>query len=284
MKFFGIRILRVFPSKTNATPDDDLVRFDVPGMFEPEVDEIHISCTFSWDVPRAKYLYRQWSKMFNECVVKIGGVAFNTKINRFTPGLYLKKGFIITSRGCHRKCSHCMVSEREGNLSILKIRGGWNVLDNNLLACPRNHIDSVFKMLMNQPQAIRFIGGLDIKLCDDWVIEWLLKIRLGCAYFAYDRSDQRKIVEHVVKKILDKSGWSDATARNKLACYVLIGYPKDTISKATERLEFIKNLGVNPSPMFYQPYSLTRRKPSSEWADLTRNYSRAWITFRNQND
>ena len=43
------KILRIFPTKTNVTPDDDLVRIrELPGLFD-EADEIHISETFTWD-------------------------------------------------------------------------------------------------------------------------------------------------------------------------------------------------------------------------------------------
>lgn len=31
-----MKILRVFPRKTNATPDDDLVTFKEPGIFIPD--------------------------------------------------------------------------------------------------------------------------------------------------------------------------------------------------------------------------------------------------------
>lgn len=48
------RIARVFPRKTKATPDDALVFFDDPPLWDmPEVDEVHISVTFTYDCRRA---------------------------------------------------------------------------------------------------------------------------------------------------------------------------------------------------------------------------------------
>lgn len=42
------KIIRVFPTKTNATPDDELVRIrEVPSLFD-EADEVHISVAFTW--------------------------------------------------------------------------------------------------------------------------------------------------------------------------------------------------------------------------------------------
>ena len=55
-----MRVIRFFPRKTNATPDDDLVRFGPPSLFD-EADEVHVSVTFSWDLPLAEKLVRQWS-------------------------------------------------------------------------------------------------------------------------------------------------------------------------------------------------------------------------------
>ena len=43
-----MKIIRVFPRKTSASPDDDLVRFDYPTMFD-ECDEVHVSVTFDSD-------------------------------------------------------------------------------------------------------------------------------------------------------------------------------------------------------------------------------------------
>ena len=38
-----MKIIRVFPRKTNATPDDDLVRIGTePGLFD-EADEVHVN-------------------------------------------------------------------------------------------------------------------------------------------------------------------------------------------------------------------------------------------------
>ena len=43
------RIIRVFPVRTNATPDDELVRIaTTPSLFD-EADEVHISVAFGID-------------------------------------------------------------------------------------------------------------------------------------------------------------------------------------------------------------------------------------------
>lgn len=41
------RIIRVFPTKTNATPTDELVRIRETPSFFDEADEVHVSVTFT---------------------------------------------------------------------------------------------------------------------------------------------------------------------------------------------------------------------------------------------
>ena len=137
------KIIRVFPRKTKATPIDEGVRFGNPGLFD-QADEIHISVTFSWDMKKAERLAEQWRMI---APVKIGGVATDNYKGELIPGMYLKKGYVITSRGCPNKCWFCNVWKKFGDVTELEIKDGWNVLDDNLLACSESHIRNVFKML-----------------------------------------------------------------------------------------------------------------------------------------
>ena len=43
------RIIRVFPRKTSYTPDDEMAFIGMPPIIIPEHDEIHVSCSFTWD-------------------------------------------------------------------------------------------------------------------------------------------------------------------------------------------------------------------------------------------
>ena len=124
------RIIRVFPRRTNATPTDELVRVrTTPSLFD-EADEVHISVAFTWDIKYAEWLANQWKIV---APVKMGGPAFNERGGDFTPGMYMKKGYVITSRGCNNKCWFCSVPKREGGLRELPITDGWIVTDDNLL-------------------------------------------------------------------------------------------------------------------------------------------------------
>ena len=117
------RIARVFPRKTNASPDDSLCFFGAPPD-ELDVDEVHISWVFSYDDQIVDKLAEQWRHV---APVKIGGPANGDRGEEFTPGLYLKKGYTITSRGCPNKCWFCDVHKREGTIRELKINTGNNL-------------------------------------------------------------------------------------------------------------------------------------------------------------
>lgn len=67
------RLIRVFPRRTAATPTDDMVYVGDPPLFWPEADEVHVSVTFTWDLPEAERLAKAWA--VTGLPVKIGGPA-----------------------------------------------------------------------------------------------------------------------------------------------------------------------------------------------------------------
>jgi hypothetical protein len=142
-----VKLIRVFPRKTAATPDDENVRFDPPGFFDA-ADAVHVSVTWTWDRPKAERLAEAWRAVTDN--VQVGGPAYGDPGGEFTPGLYLKHGYTMTSRGCPNHCWFCVEQDREHR--EIEIKDGWNILDSNLLACSRPHIEQVFEMLSRQPE------------------------------------------------------------------------------------------------------------------------------------
>ena len=257
-------ILRVFPRRTKATPDDDYVRIGYPDLFVPEdISEIHISVTFTWDLKEAEQLAEAWSKYGN---VKIGGVATGQRGGEFTPGMYLKRGYVITSRGCPNHCWFCSVPKREGNIRELEIKDGYIIQDDNLLACSERHIRAVFEMLQRQSRRPIFSGGIEAKLLKPWHVELFKQVKPHEIFFAYDTPDDLEPLINAAKLFKE----AEYLSRNRLRCYVLIGYRGDTFDKAAERLNTVKNLGFCPFAMLYRDFKgetdASWRKFQREWA------------------
>lgn len=265
------KIARVFPRKTAATPDDELVFFGPPPLLLlPEIDEVHISVTFTYDRQKAEELAEDWK--WTGVPVKVGGPAYDDPATgEFVPGMYLKKGYTITSRGCNNKCWFCSAWCREGNLRELEIKEGWDVLDNNLLQCSEEHIRKVFDMLKRQPVRPKFTGGLEAKELKPWHCDLLREVRAQRMYFAYDTPDDYEpLVE--AGKMLRSAG---VTAQSHVAsCYCLIGYRGDTFDKAQERMEQTIKAGFMPYAMLYRD---AEGKVDKEWSKFQREWLRPAI-------
>ncbi len=97
-------IARVFPRKTKATPVDDYAFIGEPGLFIPDnITEVHVSVAFTWDITEAERIAKAWERI---APVKIGGPAYGDKGGDFIPGMYLKKGYVITSRDSVNVCDY----------------------------------------------------------------------------------------------------------------------------------------------------------------------------------
>lgn len=261
-----MKIARVFPRRTAATPDDALVFTGPPPRDLPEIDEVHISVAFTYDMPKAEGLAEAWSK--TGIPVHMGGPAFNQPGGDFVPGRYLRHGYVITSRGCNRNCWFCSVPRREGGkLRELPITTGTNVLDDNLLACSEGHIRAVFAMLKQQMKRPVFSGGLEARLLRPWHVELLREVRAARMYFAYDTPDD---LEPLIAagKLLREGGITKASHR--AACYVLIGGPGDRVDAAEGRLRTAWNAG-------FVPYAMLYRDESGETDPEWRKFQRLWV-------
>lgn len=261
-----MRIARVFPRKTKASPTDDLAFFAPPGQKEHDIDEVHVSVAFSWDMEKAKLLADAWSKV---APVRIGGPATGEAGGDFVPGRYLAPGYTITSRGCPNNCWFCGVPKREGPLRELPIRPGRNVLDDNLLACSEPHIRSVFAMLREQKMGrVEFTGGLEAVRLEDWHIDLLLSVKPKQVFFAFDTPDDWSPLVDAARRLFS----AGITKASKcVRAYVLIGYPGDTIAKAEKRLHSTLQLGVTPMAMLWKN---EKGEAATDWKHFQRLWAR----------
>ena len=259
-------IARVFPSRTAQTPVDEYAFVGDPPLFlPPDITEVHVSVTFSWDLPEAERLCDAWAHV---APVKMGGPATGQRGEEFTPGMYVKKGVTFTSRGCPNNCWFCIVPKRDGVLRELPIQPGNIVQDDNLLACSEKHIRAVFDMLKTQ-NGIKLSGGLEAKRLKPWHVELFEAVKVQEAFFAFDTPDDwEPLVE--AQKILAESRWYTP---KKCRCFCLIGYPRDTMQAAEKRLRDVLELGYYPYAMLWRDPKGQCAKKDPEWAKL----QRAWL-------
>ena len=137
------------------------------------------------------------------------------------------------------------------------------MLDDNLLACSETHIRKVFDMLKDQPERPVFTGGLEAKLLKPWHVDLLREVKAARMYFAYDTPDDYEPLVNA-GRLLREVGISKTSHRAH--CYVLIGYPGDTMEKAEKRLRDAWKAGFFPYAMLYR--------------DNNGNVQNVWIKFQ----
>lgn len=260
------RVARVFPRRTKATPIDALAFVGDPPMFLPAISRVLVSCAFTWDIPEAERLAKAWGHV---APVEVGGPAFGNPEGDFEPGKFLRPGYTITSRGCPNRCWFCSVWRRNpGGVRELPIRDGWILNDDNLLACSERHIRAVFAMLALQKHRPEFIGGLEAKRLADWHVDLIAAAKPASLYLAYDTPDDWEPLVNAAR-MLAEAGLTLPCRVSR--CYVLIGYPKDTIPAAEVRLKDVLRAGLTPFAMLWRDSKNT--VPPTEW----RRFQRLWV-------
>lgn len=259
----------MFPRRTSYTPTDSYAFFGPPELLIPEHDEVHVSCTFTWDKQEAQRLAFQWEGRTNK-PVKIGGPAFGSGAEGFVPGLYLKPNIIFTSRGCNNDCPWCCVPKLEGPLCELRdITPGNIIQDNNFLQTSRRHKETVFRMLKTQ-RGICFKGGLETDLMDDHFIEAARGLKIAELWLACDTDESLPDFTEACKK-LTKAGFN----RNKIRCYALIG---DDMEKNEARLREIYRAGAMPFAQLFRDFSDIKTEYEADWNAFARMWQRPAAT------
>ena len=266
------RIARVFPRKTSMTPCDDLVFFGPPTLeaFAADIDEVHISVTFTWDLEKAEQLYYDWQMI--GVPVEVGGPAFDDRMGDFTPGMYLREGMTITSRGCTKDCWFCSVPRcAHGIIRELPVQEGWNILDDNILGTSEPHFRAVIEMLRRQKERAVFSGGLEPALLQPWQAELLKSINPRTMYTAYDTMDDYEPMRQMAKILWDVGFKPSA---HQVKCYCLCGYEGDSFDAAEKRMEQIMDIGFLPFAMLFRDDS---GRVDAEWKRFQREWANAVI-------
>ena len=161
-------------------------------------------------------------------------------------------GFL--TRGCPRGCGFCHVGTKEGRCSIKVAdlsefwRGQKNIVlcDPNILAC-KEHPD-LLQQLIDSKALVEFNQGLDIRLVTERNMELLKQIRLNGIHFAFDRYQDKDIVEPRLRAFAEKTGFNKD--RGRVMVYILVNFDT-TIEQDLYRIQLCRELKFSPYPMIY---------------------------------
>lgn len=159
-------------------------------------------------------------------------------------------GFL--TRGCPRGCDFCHVKSKEGlrSFKVADLSEFWRgqkkivLCDPNTLAC-KDHMD-LLEQLVESKAKVDFNQGVDIRLVNDRNLELLKKIRIDSIHFAYDRYQDKDIVEPKLKAFKYATGYK----KQKVLVYILVNFDT-TIEQDLHRIYFVRSLGFQPFPMVY---------------------------------
>lgn len=158
----------------------------------------------------------------------------------------------FTTRGCPRGCGFCHVASKEGKCSykVANIDEFWKgqkeicLCDPNLLAC-KDHMD-LLQQLVDSKAKIDFNQGLDVRMITDKNLELLRQCKLKTIHFAYDRYEDKKIVEPKLKAFKEATGYK----RGKVLVYILCNFGT-TLEQDLERIAFVRSLEFSPYVTVY---------------------------------
>lgn len=180
----------------------------------------------------------------------------------------------FTTRGCFRKCSFCIVPQKEGAFKKVQHPEEWYnpefkkivFLDNNILADKKWFLE-VVDWCIQKKLSVWFTQGLDIRLVDKEIAEKLLEIKFFKGlFFAWDHIEDEAIIKEKIELLKD-SGFTNSKLKQLVQFYVYIDSDSEYES-AAYRCRELKKLSCNAFVMFNVRNKATRRvKQLQRWAN-----------------
>lgn len=168
------------------------------------------------------------------------------------PELTKDTAYGFLTRGCPRNCSFCHVAPKEGRCSVKVAnlsefwRGQKKVVlcDPNILACP-DHIE-LLQQLVDSKAKVDFNQGVDIRLVNEQNIKLLEKIKLMSIHFAFDRYQDKNLIEPNLRMFKEKTRYE----RSKVMVYILVNFDT-TLEQDMYRINLCRELNFQPYVMIY---------------------------------
>lgn len=229
---------------------------------------LHLSVPFTWLVAAAEHIARE-----HDGPVVAGGPGVELLCPHGSEWAVIKKDSpfdtlamhnplaMRTTRGCPNACGFCAVPRLEGEfreLDLDECRLAPIIGDDNLLAASEPHIVQLVQRLMGEAYPmVDFNQGLDARLFTGWHAQQFASLhKVGTKpilRFSLDRTTQVPTVEHALAHAL-----SAGFPRHRIRVFVLVGY-EDSPEDARYRCEKVREWGLKPNPMRYQPLDALER-------------------------
>lgn len=126
----------------------------------------------------------------------------------------------------------------------------WNgqknlvLCDPNILACPE-HME-LLREVIDSGCLVEFNQGLDIRFVNEENIELINSLRIKMIHFAFDRWQDKEIVESKLRFFREHS----ALDHHKIMVYILCNYDT-TFDQDLYRVNLCRELDMQPYPMIY---------------------------------
>jgi len=182
-----------------------------------------------------------------------------------------------TMEGCVRNCGFCAVKRIE---PVFRELSTWKnlpiVIDNNLLACSKDHFDKVIDGLKEIGWA-DFNQGLDSRLLTDYHAQRIAEIQEPMCRLALDSLDYSGDWERALGCLL-RAGVPLANIRS----YALVGFDSDP-KEAWCRCNFIESYGIKVLPMWFHELDalkanqVTEKQKDLGWSERERNRIMQWF-------
>ena len=164
------------------------------------------------------------------------------------------KAYGFLTRGCPRQCSFCHVKDKEGckSVKVADLSEFWNgqkyivLCDPNILAC-KDHKELLHQLIESKAK-VEFNQGLDIRLITDENLELLRQIRLDHIHFAFDRWQDKDIIEPKLRAFKEKTGFD--RGKGRVMVYILVNFDT-TLEQDMYRIQLCRELNFSPYPMIY---------------------------------